>query len=133
MNPTLIFAVVSILTAAVIYTIAVFSERASGILKPWHLALFWTGLVFDTLGTTLMSEIAGGWRWDLHGVIGAAAIVLMLGHSVWATIALLLKKQSILKSFHTFSLHVWVLWMVALASGIGMTIFSAVQGAGAGG
>ena len=41
-------------------TVAVFSERAAGILKPWHLGLFWLGLVFDTFGTTLMSQIAAG-------------------------------------------------------------------------
>jgi uncharacterized repeat protein (TIGR03987 family) len=128
MNTTLIIAIVSIVTAAVIYTVAVFSERAAGVLKPWHLALFWGGLVFDTLGTTLMSDIAGGWRWDLHGVIGAAAIVLMLVHSVWATLALLLDRRRALESFHTFSMAVWALWMGAFGSGIVMTALASLQG-----
>jgi uncharacterized repeat protein (TIGR03987 family) len=120
MSPSLIFAIVSMLTAATLYTIAVFSERAQAVLKPWHLALFWTGLVFDTTGTTLMSRIAGGWRWDVHGVTGIVAVVLMLVHAGWATIALLLKQERVLRSFHKFSVHVWALWMAALLSGVAL-------------
>jgi uncharacterized repeat protein (TIGR03987 family) len=117
-SATLIIAMVSILLAALLYTIAVFSERASRVLKPWHLALFWLGLVFDTAGTTLMSDIAGGWKPDIHGIIGAIAVVLMLVHAIWATVALVLKRERTLRNFHRFSIHVWALWMVAFVSGI---------------
>ncbi|MEI8080444.1 MAG: HsmA family protein [Actinomycetes bacterium] len=123
MSPTLIFAMASILLAASIYTMAVFSERAAGVLKPWHLALFWAGLVFDTIGTSLMAEIAGGWRFDLHGVVGMSAIALMLIHSVWASIALGFKQQRVLHTFHRFSIMVWGLWTFALVSGFAMVIF----------
>ena len=119
-TPILIFAMVSILIAAVVYTVAVFAERRAGVLRPWHLALFWIGLVFDTTGTTLMSKSRAAGSWDVHGVTGAAAIVLMLVHSVWATIALTLKQDKVLHQFHKFSIFVWVLWMVALVSGFGM-------------
>ena len=120
MSLTLIFAMVSILLAALLYTIAVFSERRSRVLKPWHLALFWAGFVFDTVGTSLMADIAGGWRFDLHGVVGMAAIALMLIHSVWATIALGFRQERVLRSFHRFSIVVWALWMFALVSGFVM-------------
>jgi uncharacterized repeat protein (TIGR03987 family) len=122
MSPTLIGAVVSILLAAVLYTVAVFAERRSGVLKLWHVALFWVGLVFDTTGTTLMSDIAGGWTLNLHGVLGVLAIVLMLVHSVWATIAIAQRKQAVLQGFHRFSIHVWGLWMVALVTGFVLAI-----------
>jgi uncharacterized repeat protein (TIGR03987 family) len=117
MSATLVFAMASILIAATVYTIAVFAERKAGVLKPWHLALFWLGFVFDTTGTTLMARIAGGWSWDVHGVTGATAIVLMLVHSTWATFALLRKQDDVLHQFHKFSVFVWALWMVALVSG----------------
>jgi uncharacterized repeat protein (TIGR03987 family) len=120
MSPTLMFAAGSMLLAAVLYTVAVFRERATHRLKPVHLALFWLGLVFDTTGTTLMGQIAGGWRWDVHGITGALAIALMLVHSVWATAALLLKRERVLRSFHKFSIHVWALWMAAFLSGIAL-------------
>ena len=118
MSTALILAIISMFLAATLYTVAVFSERAAGILKPWHLGLFWLGLVFDTLGTTLMSQIAGGWKWDVHGVIGFTAVVLMLLHSIWATVALVFKQESVLRSFRKFSVHVWALWMLAFISGI---------------
>ena len=123
MSPILIFAVTAMLLAAVLYTVAVFGERAATTLKPWHLALFWTGLAFDTTGTTLMTDIAGGWRGDLHAYVGLSAVVLMLIHSAWATIALALKKEKVLQGFHRFSIHVWALWMVALISGVVMVAF----------
>jgi uncharacterized repeat protein (TIGR03987 family) len=120
MSPQLIVAASSMVLAAVLYTIAVFGERAASTLKPWHLALFWLGLGFDTTGTTLMSEIAGGWRLDLHGAVGGIAVVLMLVHSIWATVALALKRERVLHGFHKFSVHVWALWMAAFVSGIVM-------------
>jgi len=125
-TPKVLFAMVAILIAAVVYTVAVFSERRAGVLKPWHLALFWLGFVFDTAGTTLMAEIAGGWKWDIHGVTGAAAIVLMLVHSVWATLALALKQDRVLHQFHKFSIFVWVLWMFALVSGFALVMVRGV-------
>jgi len=118
MTPTLILAIVSMVLAATLYTVAVFGERAAHVLRPWHLGLFWLGLVFDTTGTTLMAQIAGGWKWDVHGVVGLTAVALMLVHSAWATVVLVLKKERALRDFHRFSIHVWALWMAALVSGI---------------
>jgi len=126
MTPILMIAIGSMLLAATLYTIAVFGERKAGTLNVRHLALFWLGLIFDTTGTTLMAQIAGGWKWDLHGVVGLAAVVLMLIHSAWATIALVFKQEAVLKSFKRFSVHVWALWMVALISGIVMVALKAV-------
>jgi uncharacterized repeat protein (TIGR03987 family) len=116
-SPKLIFAMFSILFAAAIYTTAVFAERKAGVLKPWHLALFWAGFVFDTAGTMTMADIAGSWQFDFHGITGGSAILLMLVHSTWATVALLMKRERVLRQFHRFSLTVWALWMVALVSG----------------
>jgi uncharacterized repeat protein (TIGR03987 family) len=122
MSSTLIGAVVSILTAATIYTIAVFAEARSRTLKPWHLALFWAGLVFDTIGTTLMSDIAGGFKLNIHGALGVLAIALMLIHATWATTVLLLKREAFMRNFHHFSLTVWALWMVSLVTGFALAI-----------
>lgn len=54
-----IFAAIIISLALVFYTIGVFAERRSGTLRPKHLAFFWTGFVFDSAGTTIMSMVAG--------------------------------------------------------------------------
>jgi len=54
--------------ALVFYTIGVWSERFAGRLKGWHLIFFWGGLIFDTVGTGMMMEMAGGLTFDIHGV-----------------------------------------------------------------
>ena len=45
MSTKLIMAIITITLALVFYTIGVFSERKSGILKKPHLIIFWMGLV----------------------------------------------------------------------------------------
>lgn len=111
-------AIATMITALVLYTIAVWSERFAKRLKPWHLVLFWLGLIFDTTGTTVMTAMAGSLQFDFHGVTGALGILFMLGHTLWATLALVLKQEKVLVSFHRFSLAVWALWLVAFASGM---------------
>ena len=98
--------------ALVLYSIGVWSERFAGRLKAWHLVFFWLGLVCDTWGTGLMLEMAGGLTYDLHGLTGFLAIVLMFIHAVWATIVLLRKNEKLILSFHKFSVLVWVIWLV---------------------
>lgn len=127
MSPMPIAAVVTILLAAVIYTIAVFAEFRSRDLKRWHLALFWTGLAFDTLSTTLMSRLAGGFEWNIHGILGVLAIVIMLTHAVWATGVLLYGRDRLRQDFHRFSVPVWVLWMASLVTGFGIAIPAMMQ------
>jgi uncharacterized repeat protein (TIGR03987 family) len=119
MQSILGIAIVSMILALTLYTVGVWSERFNGRLKLWHLAFFWAGLVFDTAGTTLMSIMAGNINFDFHGVTGALAIALMLGHAVWAGVVLLLKKEKAILNFHKFSLLVWTLWLIPFVSGLG--------------
>ena len=98
--------------ALVFYSIGVWSERFAGQLKPWHLAFFWLGLVFDTWGTGLMMDMAGGLSFDIHGVTGVIAILLMLIHAVWATVVLARKDEKMIRNFHKFSVVVWFIWLI---------------------
>jgi uncharacterized repeat protein (TIGR03987 family) len=114
----LIVAIVSMFSALGLYSIGVWSERFAGRLKLWHLLFFWGGLIFDTLGTTIMGKIAGGMDFDFHGITGALAIILMLGHAIWASVALYLKQEKVIQNFHKFSLSVWVAWLIPFVSGL---------------
>jgi len=118
MNTQLIFAIVAIVSALVFYTIGVWSEKFAGRLKPWHLLLFWIGLVFDTTGTTLMGNIVGKMDFDVHGITGVLAIILMLSHAVWATVVLITKQEKWIKSFHKFSIVVWLIWLIPFFTGM---------------
>jgi uncharacterized repeat protein (TIGR03987 family) len=103
---------VIITLALVFYSIGVWSERFQGRLKTWHLIFFWLGLVCDTWGTGLMMEMAGGLTFDIHGVTGVIAILLMFIHAVWATIVLVRKDERWIKNFHKFSVVVWCIWLI---------------------
>jgi len=105
-------AYIIITLALIFYSIGVWSERLAGRLKPWHLAFFWLGLVCDTWGTGLMFDMAGGMSFDLHGISGTLAIVLMFIHAIWATFVLLRRDERWIISFDKFSLAVWLIWLI---------------------
>jgi uncharacterized repeat protein (TIGR03987 family) len=112
MSGSMSFSFIIITLALLFYSIGVWSERFAGQLKPWHLAFFWTGLVFDTWGTGMMMDMAGGLSFDIHGLTGLIAILLMLIHALWATVVLVRKDEKMIRSFHKFSVMVWVIWLV---------------------
>lgn len=117
MADQVILSMILITLALVFYTIGVWSERLAGRLKGWHLIFFWGGLIFDTVGTGMMMEMAGRLTADLHGVTGLVAILLMLIHAIWATIVLVRKDERAILNFHKFSLVVWLIWLVPYFSG----------------
>ena len=115
----LIAAVLFITLAFILYSIGVWSEKIQKILKPWHAAVFWAGFLCDTAGTTWMSLLAGNSvSLSFHAVTGAIAILLMLFHAVWATVVLGKKNESLLRTFHKFSIVVWIIWLIPYLSGM---------------
>ncbi|MGL5328741.1 MAG: HsmA family protein [Peptostreptococcaceae bacterium] len=129
MNTKLIIAIIAITLALVFYTIGVFGERKDKILKKKHVIIFWLGLICDTTGTLIMSQIAKEGVTNisqtsqmLHGVTGFLAIVLMLFHALWATWVLYKNDEQKQESFHKFSIVVWLIWLVPyiIGSFIGM-------------
>jgi len=111
MVPTIVISL-----ALLFYTIGVWSERISGRLKTWHLLFFWLGIICDTWGTGMMLDMAGGLTFDIHGVTGVLAILLMFIHAVWATVVLIRKNEKLITSFHRFSVLVWFIWLIPYLS-----------------
>ena len=105
-------AVIVINLALLFYSIGVWSERLQGRLKVWHTVFFWMGLVCDTWGTGLMFDYVGGMSFDVHGISGLLAIVLMFVHAVWATYVLVNKDDRMIVNFHKFSIFVWLIWLI---------------------
>ena len=119
MKQTLLFAILFINLAMVLYTIGVWAERIQRRLKWWHTILFWLGLVCDTIGTTSMSMIGGAlFRFNFHGITGMTAIFLMLFHATWATWVLLHHDEKRIGTFHRFSIFVWIVWMIPMIGGM---------------
>lgn len=116
-------AVIVINLALIFYSIGVWSERIQGRLKVWHTVFFWLGLVCDTLGTGMMFEMAGGLTYDVHGLSGLLAILLMFVHAIWATVVLAKKDEKMIVNFHKFSIFVWLIWLIPYFSPMGLRIF----------
>lgn len=109
------------ITAALItYTIAVWGEQITKELKPVFVVMFCIGVACDTTGTLLMTLIdtssAGLFETLFHIATGAAAILLMLIHAVWAIKVLLTKDELSAARFHKFSKFVWLFWLVPFLS-----------------
>lgn len=131
MDVKLILAIAAISAALIFYTFGVFRERISGKLTKIHAIIFWLGLLFDSIGTAIMSSIAKSGRLQmaneytvlLHSITGVLAILLMLFHASWATLVLYKNDVEKRKNFHKFSIVVWLIWLVPYIIGmlIGMT------------
>ena len=118
MDPTLLAAIIFIVSAWVCYSIGVWGEKLTGRLRPWHLVFFWIGFAADTTGTTLMSSLSGAFKFNIHGISGVAAILLMLIHAVWASAVLVRRNRPAILSFHRFSVFVWVVWQIPFLTGV---------------
>jgi len=99
-------------SALVFYSIGVWGERLSGRLKWWHFIFFVMGLICDTWGTGMMFEMVGGLTFDVHGITGVIAIVLMFIHALWALVVLLRNNEKAIINFHKFSIVVWLIWLI---------------------
>ena len=129
MSTKLIVAIITITLALVFYTVGVFSERKAKKLKKIHVVIFYLGLICDTTGTFLMSQISKSGNINIystaqtiHGVTGTIAILLMLFHAVWATWVIYKNDEEKQLVFHKFSIVVWFLWLIPYIIGamIGM-------------
>lgn len=114
----LIYAIISITSALILYTVAIWSEKIQGKLKKWHLFTIYLGLISDIVGTALMSKMAkGGFQFNFHGITGLIGITLMLFQAVWGTIVLIKNDEKAKTDFHKFSILVWIIWLIPYISG----------------
>lgn len=120
-------AVIIINLALLFYSIGVWSERIQGRLKVWHTIFFWMGLVCDTWGTGMMFDYVGGMTFDIHGISGLLAILLMLVHAIWATYVLLKRDEKMIVSFHKFSVFVWLVWLIPYLSPMALRMVDAAK------
>ncbi len=104
----------------VFYSLGIWSERLARYLKPWHVFIFWTGFVFDMLGTLHMHFISTKPFNILepHTLTGQIALWLMLVHAIWATFVIRKGSEALRKSFHRYSLIVWLIWLVPYFGGM---------------
>ena len=103
-------------SALAFYSIGVWAEKISGRLRVWHFVFFVLGLICDTWGTGMMFEMVGGMTFDVHGITGVIAILLMIVHATWALVVLIRKDEKAITKFHKFSIAVWIIWLIPYLS-----------------
>ena len=111
--------------ALAFYSIGIWAEFFAKRLKPWHAVAFFLGVVTDTIGTGFMVEHVGGVLFNAHTVVGVIGLALMILHFLWAVAVLLRAHRApgspavehALRTFHRYSVAVWVIWMGAYLSG----------------
>ncbi len=121
-------AIVLITLALVFYTVGVWAERRHGTLTWLHAVFFALGLTFDVAGTTIMSRIAAAGGLDTTGtagmlnqimaVTGAAALLIMAVHLVWAVVVLVRDRENERDAFHKFFVGVWAFWLIPYFTGM---------------
>lgn len=114
----LTMSIITMILALICYSIGVWGEKISGRLSKWNLIFFWIGFIFDTAGTTTMSLMSNGFEFNIHGITGILAIILMLFHAIWATIVLINNNENLIVKFHKFSLFVWIMWLIPFMTGM---------------
>ena len=122
MTVPLTVASILITLALVFYSLGVWSERLARYLKPWHVAAFWTGFLFDVSGTWTMHRLAQG-PFDLtapHTLTGQIALLLMFAHALWATYVSVKGSENTRSGFHRFSMIVWLIWLIPYFGGMYM-------------
>lgn len=120
MPAKVIISALHITLALVFYSLGIWSERFTHYLKTWHVVCFWTGLLFDILGTWMMHQLATRPFNILepHTFTGQIALCLMLFHAVWATWVLMKGSEKSKIGFHKYSLVVWVVWLIPYFGGM---------------
>lgn len=120
MSVELIVSTILITLALIFYSLGIWSERIARYLKPWHVAAFWTGFLFDVSGTLAMHRMAEG-PFNLlepHTLTGQLALWLMLAHAIWATYVIRRGSDALRRSFHKYSLFVWLVWLIPYFGGM---------------
>ena len=120
MSSQLIVASILITLALIFYSLGVWSERIARYLKPWHVAAFWIGFLFDISGTWTMHNISRGPLnlLEMHTLTGQIALWLMLAHAIWATRVARKGSEEVRSGFHSYSIVVWTIWLVPYFGGM---------------
>lgn len=113
----LVFSVILINLALIIYTISILNEFKRKALLPWHAIMFCMGFIFDMASTIIMYNLAGSNSTiSFHGILGYIALVLMLINAIGSVIILNKKYKSF--QFYKFSFFAWIIWVISFILGM---------------
>jgi uncharacterized repeat protein (TIGR03987 family) len=119
MKPIILISVISITTALVLYTIAIWRNWRIKLLTTAQIVLLWCGLAADMLATQMMGlSIEGDIVWDFHTISGYTGLVLMAILAMTGSVAKWSGNEALLSSFHRFAIPVWIIWVISYLTGV---------------
>lgn len=118
MKPIILVSVLSITTALIAYTVAVWSNWRAKVLGTVQIVLLWIGLGADSLATKIMGASVEKTTWDFHTISGYTGLGLMAILAVVGSWAKLNDREDILTSFHRYAVPVWAIWVISYATGV---------------
>ena len=119
MKPIILISVISITTALILYTIAIWRNWHMKLLTTAHIAMLWIALAADVLATQMMGlSIEGEIVWDFHTISGYAGLALMAVLTAVGTWAKWSNRSAVLTSFHRFAIPIWIVWVASYVTGV---------------
>jgi len=122
MKPIILISVVSITTALILYTVAIWRNWRTRVLTSAQIVLLWLGLICDALATRMMGMSVEETTWDLHTISGFAGLGLMAILAVTGTYAKKTDNQAMLRTFHRYAVPIWVIWAISFATGVAIGV-----------
>lgn len=80
--------------------------------------MFGLGVLTDSLGTLLMYLHVGYLIFTAHSISGFLGLFLMIFHFYWAFLVIRNNEITQQKTFHRFSILVWLFWLISYFSGL---------------
>jgi uncharacterized repeat protein (TIGR03987 family) len=119
----IIFSIIFIISAAILYSITIWTERIRKQLQPWMIKLFSVAFTCDLIGTFMMFLMATKkLSFAPHSICGYLALLIMGIHFFWA-IKAKKKPEKYAHLFTKYSIIAWFVWMAAFVSGCPKVIF----------
>lgn len=119
----LIFSIILMSLALIIYTISILNEFTRKTLLPWHTFMFCIGFCFDVASTIIMYKLGGSMiNVGAHSILGGIALLLMLINAIGSIVLLNKKHTNLLIHFYKFSFFAWIFWVPSYILGAVMHI-----------
>ncbi|MCX6797878.1 MAG: TIGR03987 family protein, partial [Candidatus Falkowbacteria bacterium] len=81
----LVIAIIFIISALILYSLSIWSEKIKKGLKLWMVRTFASAFACDLIGTSMMFCLASvKFEWNLHSICGYGALIIMGLHLAWA-------------------------------------------------
>lgn len=115
----LVFSIILMTLALIIYTISILNEFRGQTLLPWHAIMFCIGFIFDVTSTVIMYKLGGSkLNFGLHAILGYTALLLMLFNALCSLNILKRNHKNLKINFYKFSIFAWIIWIASYILGI---------------